>query len=322
MSTGMTLFGGKLPARLQNREMDETTKNLVGSGGGSGRRISIKGGVFRMIVDGKQAAESDDRSMNIVVVKAASHVNRQYYEGMYEEGVVTSATCYSQDGVTPDAGASNPQSKACDGCTQNISGSGQGEARACRYQQRLAVVLEGEIDGPVYQLALPATSLFGKGEPNNTKLPLQAYARYLAANGLPITEVVTEMRFDTKSATPKLTFKAVRPLEDDEADSVKENAASAEAIQAVTLTVFKQDGAKGTTKPKAKAIAAPVEGDEEEAPAPKPKASPFGKKTPPAPAAEEAEEVAEPKVAPKAAKSEAPAGKRPVSEVIADWDDE
>lgn len=289
--TGMVLFGGKMPAHLQGLEMDATTKALAGSGGGGGRRISIRGAVFRMIVDGKQVAENEDRAMNVVIVAAAPSVNRQFYEGTYEEGVATPPSCYSSDGKTPDKSAESPQSATCAACSQNISGSGQGDSRACRYQQRLAVVLEGDMVGPVYQLALPATSLFGKGEPNATKLPLQAYARYLAENGLPITSVVTEMRFDTKSATPKLTFKALRPLEAAEYETAKEQGQSSEAQQAIALTVFKQDG--GAEKPVSKA---------------KP------------PTATEVAE-AEPKKAPKA-KAEAPAGKKPIGDIIKDWDDE
>jgi hypothetical protein len=157
------------------------------------------------------------------------------------------------------------------------------------------VVLEGEIDGPVYQLALPATSLFGKGETGNTKLPLQAYARFLAQNGAPITAVVTEMKFDTASATPKLTFKAVRPLTDDEYAISQSQGTSAGAQDAIKLTVFKQD-----TK---------------NAPAAKPTAKPAAKTV----VVEEAE--AEPTATTAKAKPAAPVAKRPVAEVMADWDE-
>ena len=297
MSNEVALFGGKLPAYLKNTELDAVTKALAG-GGGSGRRISIKGGVFRMIVDGKQVAENDERSMNVVVVAAAPHINRQYYEGTYEEGVAAAADCYSEDGKTPAADAAKPQSKTCDTCPQNIAGSGQGDSRACRYQQRLAVVLEGELDGPVYQLALAATSLFGKGEPNNVKMPLQAYARYLAANGLPITAVVTEMKFDTAVSTPKLTFKPVRPLTEDEFNIVKGQGDSAEAQQAIKLSVFKQDGEKAVTKASEK---------------------PTNEKAPPAREVDPAEK--EPVVTKNTKpKPDAPS-KRPVSEILSQWDD-
>lgn len=302
MSNDIALFGGnKLPAYLQNAEMDSVTKALAG-GGASGRRISIRGGVFRMIVDGKQVAENEDRSMNIVVVAAAPSINRQYYAGAYEEGVAVAADCYSEDGKTPAKDSSNRQSDSCDTCPQNIAGSGQGDSRACRYQQRLAVVLEGELAGDVYQLALPATSLFGKGEPNGKKMPLQAYARHLASNGVPITAVVTEMRFDTASATPKLTFSPNRPLTEEEYNTSQEQGNSADAQQAIKLTVFKQDGEKAATKA---------------APAPKAAA-----KQTPVPDAAQAEE-AEPVVTKTAkAKTEAPANKRPVADLIKEWDDE
>ena len=291
MSNAMTLFGGaKLPSALSSGDMDATTKALAGSSS-AGHRISIKGSAFRMIVDGKEVAVSDDRAMSIVVVAAAPTINRQYYEGTYKEGVVESPLCWSQDGKTPDAASAKPQSASCDSCSQNIAGSGQGESRACRFQQRLAVVLEGEIDGPVYQLALPATSLFGKGEANNTKLPLQAYARFLAQNGAPITAVVTEMRFDVQSATPKLTFKAVRPLSDDEYASSVAQGNSTEARDAVKLTVFQTDS-KG--KPAPAANPAPAKGGD-------------GVETEP--------------VAASKAKPAAPAAKRSAAEVVAAWDE-
>lgn len=301
MSNDIALFGGKqLPAYLQNAEVDAVTKALAG-GGASGRRISIKGSVFRMIVDGKQVAENEDRAMNVVVVAAAPTINRQYYKGVYEEGVATAADCYSEDGKTPAKDSKERQSASCDTCPQNIAGSGQGESRACRYQQRLAVVLDGDLEGPVYQLALPATSLFGKGEPNGKKMPLQAYARHLASNGVPITAVVTEMRFDTAAATPKLTFSPVRPLTEAEFATSQEQGNSVDAQQAIKLTVFKQDGEKAVTKSEAKRIEAQ-------------KATVV--------AEEATEEEAEPTVAkPAKAKPAAPAGKRPVAELIAEWDE-
>lgn len=305
-STEVGFLGGKVPAYIKNLEMDATTKALVG-GGGNSRRISIEGSAFRMIVNGEEMAVSEDRKMNIVVVAAAPTINRQYYEGTYVKGKATPPTCWSADGKTPSKESEKPQHATCDNCPQNIAGSGQGESRACRFQQRLAVVLEGEIDGPVYQLALPATSLFGKGEANNTKLPLQAYARYLAENGTPITAVVTEMKFDTNAATPKLTFKAVRHLSEEEFGISQEQGSSSDANQAISLTVFKQDQ-------KNKAPVEVEEEAEEEAPAPK---KPFGKVK--AKATEEAEETP-PAVAPKKA-APTVTGKRPVADVLAEWDD-
>ncbi len=261
----MTLFskgGNTLPAHLRNLELDETTKALMGSGGGGGKRISIKGGVFRMIVDGKEIAQNEDRAMNIVIVAANAHVSRSYYAETYVEGQILAPTCWSNDGVSPDTKVSEPQSGKCASCPQNIAGSAeQGKGRACRFSQRLAVTLENDLKGDVYQLTLPAQSIFGNVE--NGKMPLQAYAKFLGSHGLPITAIVTEMRFDTASATPKLTFKAVRPLEADEMALAQEKGQSAEAKTAIANNPATLDGAK----PKAVAPPAPkAEAEESEAP--------------------------------------------------------
>jgi len=290
--------GNTLPAHLRNLQLDATTKSLMGGSSGASKRISIRGGVFRMLVDGKEIAQNEDRSMNIVIVAANENVSRTYYEGTYEEGKNIAPTCWSNDGIAPDAKSDEPQASKCASCPQNIAGSGQGTSRACRYSQRLAVTLENDMQGDVYQLQLPGQSIFGNAE--NGKMPLQAYAKFLGGHGIPITAVVTEMRFDTASATPKLTFKAVRPLEPDELENAQEKGQSAEAKVAIASTSSAMDGAK----PKA-AIAAPAPAPVEEAPAPKAKAKPA--------AEPEEEAVAEPT---KRAKKATPTD---VAEVLDDW---
>ena len=286
----MTLFKGGLPAYLQGT--DDATNSLAGTGeGGLGsRRISIKGGVFREFIGGKEFRVSEERSMNVVIIKAAPKVSRIYYAGSYTEGEAVSPTCWSSDSQRPDEKAKDKQSATCLTCPQNIKGSGQGDSRACRYQQRLAVVIDGEVDkGEVYQLVLPPTSVFGDGEKG--KLPLQAYARHLKNHGTPITGVVTEMRFDTASPTPKLVFKPVRPVTEEEFMKVNELKDSDEAIKAVTLTVAQTDGVKDKPKP---ALAKPV-------------------------AVEETEAVEEPKKA--APKKPAVANEPSLDSLVGEWDD-
>jgi hypothetical protein len=256
MSNEMTLFaqgGNTLPAHLRNLELDATTKALMG--GGTGKRISIRGGVFRMIVGGKEVAQNDDRAMNVVLVRSAEKTSRSYYAGTYVEGQNAAPACYSNDGVTPAADSKNKQSPNCANCPQNIKGSGQGDSRACRFSHRLAVVLENNLEGDVYQLTLPAQSIFGTGD--NGKMPLQQYAKFLGGHGIPVTAVVTEMRFDTASATPKLTFRAIRPLSVEEMATAKSQGDTPDALNAVTMTVTQMDGgeAKPTGSPFAEAPA-------------------------------------------------------------------
>jgi hypothetical protein len=265
MANEVSIFadGSALPAHLTGVQ-DAITNSLASGTGGSGKRISIKGSVFRMMVEGKEVAVNEERAMNVVVVAAAATNNRQYYKGTYQDGVATAPDCYSTDSRTPAADSKDRQSSSCATCPQNIKGSGQGESRACRYQRRLAVVLEGDLGGEVYQVALPATSIFGAGE-SGKKLPLQAYADYLKLNNCAVTAVVTEMRFDTSVATPKLTFRAVRPLSPDEYEICVGQGQSADAKRAVELTVSQTDGVPATgsvkTQPAQIAKAEPVGDD-------------------------------------------------------------
>ena len=241
----MTLFskgGNTLPAHLKNLQLDATTKALMGgSGNGGGKRISIRGNVFRMMVDGKEIAQNEDRAMNIIIAAANANVSRTFYAGTYQEGQAMAPTCWSNDGVTPDIKSEQPQASKCASCAQNIKGSGQGDSRACRFSQRLAVLLENDIRGDIYQLTLPAQSIFGAAE--NGKMPLQSYAKFLGSHGLPVTAVVTEMRFDTASATPRLTFKAVRPLNEEELAMTQDKGQSTEAKSAIAATAAQLDGA-------------------------------------------------------------------------------
>ena len=292
----MTLFskgGNTLPAHLKNLQLDATTKALMGGSGTGGKRISIRGNVFRMMVDGKEIAQNEDRAMNIIIAAANANVSRTFYAGTYQEGQAMAPTCWSNDGVTPDIKAEQPQASKCASCAQNIKGSGQGDSRACRFSQRLAVLLENDIRGDIYQLTLPAQSIFGAAE--NGKMPLQSYAKFLGSHGLPVTAVVTEMRFDTASATPRLTFKAVRPLNEEELAQTQEKGQSTEAKIAIAATPAQMDGATKTEFTRPAAVEAPA-----------PKAEPKVE-------AEAVEETAEPT---KRTKKAAP---KDVADILDDW---
>lgn len=302
MSNELAVLDAQLPSYLKELEMDKATKALMGSGP-SGKRISIKGGVWRMMVNGKEVAKNEDRAMNVVIVNAADKVSRSYYAGTYVEGAEpTKPDCASVDGEVPDANVTNKQADRCVDCPQNVKGSGQGDSRACRFNQRIAVVLANDIAGDVFQMVLPGQSIFGSGEPG--KWPLQTYARMIGSKGIPVTAVVTEMRFDTNSATPKVTFKPLRVLEAAEHQTILQQGTSDAARRAITMNVAETDGVtaapKALEKPAAKETPA-----ESTAPTP-----------PPAASATESEpkvraKKEEPKAAPKA----------DINTVLKEWDD-
>jgi len=302
----------KVPA-FAKRE-SALAKSLAGGGMG-GKRISIKGGVFRLFADGKEVTAIPDRHLDVVIVNAAPTVARTYYEGTFVEGAATAPVCWSPDGVKPAPEVSEPQGSACATCPQNVKGSGQNDSRACRFSQRLAVVLANDVRGDVLQLQVPATSLFGKEEGANSR-PLQAYARWLAAQSVNPGSVVTRLSFDLKATAPKLFFSAARWLDEDEFAACEAAGASDEAKQAVTLTVSQQDKVEAPApmdlpgKPPAKARAKPA-AVPAAAPQPEPEAAPVE-------AAAEAE--TEPTKRAEAAKPAAPKKTADLSSVISSWD--
>lgn len=292
--SNMTLFksGSVIPDYLREAA-DATTKDIAGSSGG--KSISIKGGVWRMVVGGEEVAKNEDRAMNFVVIASGKGVTRTFYADKYEEGKDIKPACWSSEGVVPNEEVKTPQAKTCATCPQNIEGSGDGKARACRYSKRLAVALENDIGGNIYRLSVPAKSYFGRAE--GEKMPLQAFGKFLSGHGIPITGIVTEARFDTAEAVPVLKFRAVRPLTKEEWELGKAQSLTEDAKQAIEL---KMVPSKAETMP-----ALPQAFQE----------------TPVAAKAEkaEAEEVAEPvKRSSAKAKAEAPVAKN-VSDILSDW---
>jgi hypothetical protein len=104
-------------------------------------------------------------------------------------------------------------------------------------------------------------------------MPFQQYAKYVGSQGKNINTLVTEMRLDSDSATPKLTFKPVRFLEHDEWETAREKGNSPAAKSAITQTPAQTDS-------KPKAISAPKV---EEQPVPEPTKRPSKKNAEPAP---------------------------------------
>ena len=296
MSNVAVFNPSQVPAFAKKGELSAVAKVLAGGGGGgSGKRVSIKGGVFRLIADGKEVAAIEDRYLDVVIVNAASKISRTFYMKAYDPDSPAGPDCWSADGDKPDPSAVDKQSDTCASCPQNVKGSGMGDSRACRFSQRIAVVLANDIEGDVLQLSLPAQSIFGKEEGDNR--PLQAYSRWLIAQSIGPDMVVTRMKFDTKAQSPKLFFKPMRWLTDDEHETCVRQGQTDDATKAITMTVAQTD--------KVQAPPVQLEG--------KPPAKAKAK------AKEESEEdVEEPEVR---KEKEAPAPKKSkLSSVVADWD--
>lgn len=313
--SNVALFNpSQAPAFARNRTGVSSLAKALGGGVSGGKRISIKGGVFRLVDGGKEIAAIDERYLDVVIVNAAPDVGRLYYAGSYDKDAAASAPdCWSADGKTPSPDAANKQHHKCDGCPQNIAGSGQKNSRACRFQQRIAVVLANDMEGAVLQLPVPATSIFG--EEDGDKRPLKAYARWLSAQNIDPSEVKTRMMFDTKSESPKLFFRALEWLDDAQYAVIQKQGKSDAAIKAITMTVSKMDNvAAPLAIPGSRPKATPAPEEAEDTPAPKATKA----KAKPAPAEDDDEPVVrkeekKPNAVPKA--------KSALADMVDDWDE-
>ena len=284
------------------KSLQDTNDKLGGGSFGTTRRISLKGGKFRNLVNGDQVSVSNNDTLNVVIIDAAP-VSRTFYDGEYNPEVVTAPTCWSSDTDKPDDNVDAPQASRCADCEQNVKGSGKGESRACRYSQKIAVSLEEDMDN-VYQMQLPATSIFG--DTKEGKMPMQAYARFLQAHDTPVIAVVTEMKFDENSSVPKLFFSASRPLEEVELNKAVASVESDATKNAIEMRVFDTDKNK---KPKEEVVVERVPR--------KKKAAPVLE------VVEEAEEVEEPaKKVSKKVEETPPEEDKKLSSLMSQWDDE
>jgi hypothetical protein len=274
-----------------NREVSELSKALADSGGGStSRRITMSKGVFRRIVNGKEAGKVKDGFLNVIVINALPKVSRQFYATAFDpDAAPTLPDCWSNLGDVPDPKAANAQSASCATCPQNIDGSGaNGKGRACRFNRRIAVLLENDMSGDIYQFNIPAKSLFGKGVGNTH--PFESYIKFLPANGESIDRIITQIAFDENETADVLKFTPVRHLTDEEIDVVEAAQSTQESKRVIQLTVAQQDGVI---------------------------------KLPPAVAKEPAEEVVDEPVVKRAKKAEVPpaAPKAKLADVVSAWSD-
>ena len=295
MTTDVQLFKSGVPSYLKAQPLNAITKSLLGTGKTT-KKISIRGNVFRLVVNGKEIATSEERSMKVVLVNVAPKVHRTFYAGVFNPNVKAGPECWSADGERPDASIDSPQSDACHNCEKNIAGSGTGKTKACKFGRMLAVVLENDLNGDVFQLSLPAQSIFGDAD--GGKMPLNAYAQFLAGFNVNVTAVVTEMRFDTDSATPKLYFKAARPLTEEEYDALSLRGETPEVKSLVKVSFRPQAEVAPADVPKLPNKAKVKDADEEV----------------------EAEEPTQPKK--RDSKKEEPAAKKNLASVLEQWDDE
>lgn len=241
----VTIFKQQSVAPTRDRGLSPLAQALATNA--NSKRIAAKNGKFHKVVNGEKVA-SISGSINVIVINALNKVSRQFYDAIYDpDAEPTLPDCWSNLGDVPDPKATNAQALNCASCPKNIDGSGpKGKGRACRFQRRIAVLLEGDPSGDIYQMSLPSLSLFGKGSGNAH--PFESYLSYLAANGESIDRIVTEVSLDDDADVTVMKFSPVRHLDEPELDLVEAAQQNPVAKSVVQFTVAQHDGV--TKKPK------------------------------------------------------------------------
>ena len=209
MANNVTVFeNAQVPAFLQGYAQTAQQQNAQLAALASGYpTISIKGKVFTLVHDGDRRilTRPDDpnspASYILCTIVAASGTVKTYYDRGYTDNAEDNKpTCFSNDGIHPDAGVEHKQCDNCRMCKYNVFGTarnesgGFGKGKACTDSIRLAVM--SDINGEAYLLRVPPASLRALGK----------YSQMLMKRGIPFNGVVTRIGFELQEAAPKLTF--------------------------------------------------------------------------------------------------------------------
>jgi len=281
-------------ANASKRELSELSKSLMKKSSVTNRRLQVQpNGTFKRVINGEQIGNAVRGEVNVIIVHMLENVSRIYYKEKFDpKKEATLPNCWSNIGDKPEAAASDKQSTSCLTCPQNVKGSGDGGGRACRFQRRVSVILEGDETGAVYQLNIPAKSLFGKGVGNVH--PFESYVKYLLANNESIDNVITNVAFDPNADTMELVFTPMRYATDDEYELVRQAQASPEAKMYTAITVAQADGVSKKPKEEPKVQRSDEPDDEDEA-------------------------IEEPQVRAKKPTEEAPKPKKDAAEIVDEW---
>ena len=299
MSNNVSIFTGQTGVSTERRQ-SALAQKLATTSTVSNRRIQANiNGTFKKMVNGEQVGNAIRGEFNAIVVGMLTNVSRIYYKEKFDPNKeATLPNCWSNNGDKPEAGASDPQHGNCADCPRNIKGSGDNGGKACRYQRRVSLMLEGDESGTVYQFNIPAKSLFGKGTGNIH--PFESYVKFLVNNGMSPDLVVTNISFDSNAETMELVFSPVREVSDAEYALVLAAQERPETEMYTKLTAAQTDGVSKT--PKLDKPAPVVTRSEEP----------------------EEEEVAEPVKRTKKKEEEAPAAESedPLASIIDEWGSE
>jgi hypothetical protein len=268
-------IAARIAARQQTGTKSSIASAIVGGDGPSIPRISIKAGRYRLVEDGVETTVGI--SLDTIIVGANPRVSKVFYGKAYDaaaEGV--RPTCWSNDGLKPDAMVEAPVHTSCVDCPHNVLGSkvlpSGAKSKMCADQRHLAVVPAAD-PTKVYSLTVPVSGMKA----------LREYFKDLTNYGVNPEEAVTELGFDDSASYPKITFKQ-KGYVPEKAIARVESLVDSDPVKIATRQINPTAGlalAAPVQQQKISTTVAPAVDDayEEEAPAPVVAAKPAAKPT-------------------------------------------
>jgi hypothetical protein len=285
--TNLTIFKNPNAVAASALPPSKMGAQIASSMGGYNRIATNTNGTFKRIVNGEQVGKAIRGEFNAIILAMLEKPSRSYYASDYDpDAKGTAPDCFSNLGDKPEASASNRQAANCASCPKNIDGSGKnGKGKACRFSRKVALFLDGDESGDVYQFNIPAKSLFGKGTGNT--LPFEQYCRHLVSNGAAPDRVVTTVAYNLDAETMELNFTADRFITPEELERVTEAQENAATTRLISFDIVKAVAAEEPAKlaaqaePKAKkpSFLDADDEDEEEEDLPEPVKRPSKKAT-------------------------------------------
>jgi len=220
-------FKGAKPAQAFAQTLNASQDNLADGIGSSYGVIGYKGKVWSLRLRGERHTfvRPDDGTpasyIDVIILRSASHKSKSYYE-KYDPNASEGARpiCSSLDGIVPDDDVAVKQSDACAICPRNawkVNAEGR-KGRECTDYKRLAVLVV-----PSMTKTLLGTALM---EPVFLRIPpaslndLAIVGETMAGQGWHYSSYVTRISFDPDQPHPKMVFRPLQKLTDDEAPVV------------------------------------------------------------------------------------------------------
>lgn len=193
--------GNTMPVSMQ-AEVDKAIAELsdkIGSAGGD--TLSVDGKLFTF-PDGHQ----EEAPFGFVIINWISA--NLWWKGRYDKNNPTPPDCFAFNSnpkaLIPSKNGTDIQcDETCADCPENVFGSGEGNAKACKNTRLLGIVAgtSDDVEDPILKLSASPTSIRN----------FDAYVQTLASKNLLPIQVITQIDFDANQTYPRLMFKAVGP---------------------------------------------------------------------------------------------------------------